>query len=1179
MSTPYPPYKSTGNFNTINRSPKFNIATEPHYKITQYLEEDSINIPNKKVLNKIILNALNKKKYQGRIDLNVPGNKDVITDSDSEQHFKEDKMKRINKNMLQQNGCADLIIKKIESQAPQKNEEYYKFTNQKNYLRNNDPYYGTRTLTNWNHEVIDDQNLIRKEKEKEEPLYIQTEQNNYHNRVLTTTDIEGKNRPQGDYNYHFNSTIDLRQIIKNNRKKPNQVKEITQSPNQQIDYESSADAEQGSSSYVYMPAKNTNVKNKKNYKENELSSQSISNNEEPYVKKNFEIKTKKFTGKNNYKVPSNRPTINELINLNSNKKGFSVLQNRFNQKLIKNVVKIQSAWRGYFTRDTINKNLNLIRFLIVLMETIKNKYMDYIAKIFNNMRYLKIKNEKKENYDGLLKDYNLLLNEYNKLEKELNDIKKIQKVNRFDNLNIDTPEENNFEILDINIDSPKENMIKEENIKEESIKKEILFEPEQKEQFSILKVTEKRTRLRGRNKKQDSKNKNEEYINHFISNINISNTEQFMIEEKKPLISEEPENKIEKKEIILVEETQKEMNIELKLQRKFADNMISERKNEINITPIIEKIQLDENKLNQEFKNDDLMIERKSDFNIEERNKLNQEFKNDDLVIVKKSNFNLQEKNKLNQEFKNDDLIIVKKNNFNIEERNKLNQDFKNEDLMIEKKSNFNIQERNKLNQQFKNDDLIIVKKSNFNIQERNKLNQHFKNDDLMIVKKININIKEKEAVKEEEKEVKKEEEKGVEMEKKKKKKFEKEEGKELEKEKEEEKELEKVKEKEVEKEKKEEEEKEEREEEIEKEKEVEKEVEAEEVKEEEVKKEEEKEAEKKEEKEEGEEKEKEKEEVEVEEVKEEEVKKEEETEKKEEKEKEKEEEVEKEEEKEEKDEKKEEKEKEKEVEELKEEEKEKEVEIDNVKEEVKEVENVKEEEVKKEKEEEEKEEKEEEKKEEKEEKEEKEVKEEKEKEKEKKEEKEEEEEKGKKEEKEHLSTNYLIEKNMMFIKKSKIKKKDKKMEISEELINKNDFNKKNEIDKKESLEINPKEKEKDIEKVNTNLTIDKNMIYIKRIKIKKQEKMTEINEEIIHANDFNKKNEIEKKESLEINPKEFKKDEKDIKNKETKLGKTFTEKAKNHMMKMILPIRLKGTLKEYIRKKIFKFLKELKDD
>ena len=36
--------------------------------------------------------------------------------------------------MLKQNGCANLIIKKIESQAPQRNEEYYKFTNQKKFM-------------------------------------------------------------------------------------------------------------------------------------------------------------------------------------------------------------------------------------------------------------------------------------------------------------------------------------------------------------------------------------------------------------------------------------------------------------------------------------------------------------------------------------------------------------------------------------------------------------------------------------------------------------------------------------------------------------------------------------------------------------------------------------------------------------------------------------------------------------------------------------------------------------------------------------------------------------------------------------------------------------------------------------------------------------------------------------
>ena len=95
MSTTYPSYRTSTNNNIFYRSPKFNIATEPHYKITEYLEEDTVDFPNKKVLNKIITSALNKKKYQGRINLNVPGNKDVITDSDSEgQNYN---MKKINK--------------------------------------------------------------------------------------------------------------------------------------------------------------------------------------------------------------------------------------------------------------------------------------------------------------------------------------------------------------------------------------------------------------------------------------------------------------------------------------------------------------------------------------------------------------------------------------------------------------------------------------------------------------------------------------------------------------------------------------------------------------------------------------------------------------------------------------------------------------------------------------------------------------------------------------------------------------------------------------------------------------------------------------------------------------------------------------------------------------------------
>ena len=155
-------------------------------------------------------------------------------------------------------------------------------------------------------------------------------------------------------------------------------------------------------------------------------------------------------------------------------------------------------------------------------------------------------------------------------------------------------------------------------------------------------------------------------------------------------------------------------------------------------------------------------------------------------------------------------------------------------------------------------------------------------------------------------------------------------------------------------------------------------------------------------------------------------------------------------------------------------------------------------------------------------------------------------------------------------------------------LVNKKEINPKFKNDKliivkKIYLNINkPKGKEKTEEINKKNYTIEKNNIYIKKIKIKKKDEMTETNEEKNNnQNNFNNKNEIEKNETLEINPKEMKKVEEkiDIKIKEFKPSKTFTEKAKNHMMKMILPIRLKGTLKEYIRKRTFKFLKELKEN
>ena len=628
MSNLYP-YNTSTNFHRFNGTPQFNIATEPHYKIQNYLEEEAIYNPNKRVLNKIITKAINQKKYQGRIDLNVPGNKDVLTDSDSEEHYiNVDNIKKINKNMLKQNGCANLIIKKIESQAPQRNEEYYKFTNQKKIYANNDPFYGTRTLTNWNQREFDDKKI------RQIPsLYVNTDQNinynkynNYNNtyeanRILTLDNTDRKNQKVRDNNYLFNSTLDLRQINPKIKKikRQNRLYEINRSPNQQISYESSADAEQGSSSYVYLPAKTTDIKYKKikknNLKDNELSVQSISNNEEPYIRKNLEIKSERLKNKN---IPKKRPSFQELIRLNSKNTGFNILQNKFTQKLIKNVIIIQSVWRGYLTRGSIYKNLNLIRFAIVLVENIKNKYFDYISEAFYNMKYTKIRSEKNENYDDLLKDYNLLLKEYEKIEKEMNEIKKIQKTKTFENLNI-VKKENNFEILDIILDSQKENKEKENNI----IKKFDIIRKEQNDEFSIMKLNEKRANLRGRykGKKEKIENKNEININHFLSNINRINIDKFKIEGN---IQTNPkkENKISSNNnFSYLKEIKKEneMSKDNYINRKFEINLEIEKKNDINILPNIEQNKLNKQKLilyHHYFKDNDFIIVKKVNLNI-----------------------------------------------------------------------------------------------------------------------------------------------------------------------------------------------------------------------------------------------------------------------------------------------------------------------------------------------------------------------------------------------------------------------------------------------------------------------------------------------------------------------------------------------------------------------------------
>ena len=107
-------------------------------------------------LNNIFSKAISKKKNRGILDISSPGNKDILTDSDSDyspnKKIKKDNNKYKNnaKNNSPKKGCAQLIIEKVVNQGPNPNEYFYfdakqrrynkinyvKLDNNNNYIRN-----------------------------------------------------------------------------------------------------------------------------------------------------------------------------------------------------------------------------------------------------------------------------------------------------------------------------------------------------------------------------------------------------------------------------------------------------------------------------------------------------------------------------------------------------------------------------------------------------------------------------------------------------------------------------------------------------------------------------------------------------------------------------------------------------------------------------------------------------------------------------------------------------------------------------------------------------------------------------------------------------------------------------------------------------------------------------------
>jgi hypothetical protein len=148
---------------------------------------------------------------------------------------------------------------------------------------------------------------------------------------------------------------------------------------------------------------------------------------------------------------------------------------------------------------------------------------------------------------------------------------------------------------------------------------------------------------------------------------------------------------------------------------------------------------------------------------------------------------------------------------------------------------------------------------------------------------------------------------------------------------------------------------------------------------------------------------------------------------------------------------------------------------------------------------------------------------------------------------------------NILYIKRKKKIRCDKITEITEEL---------NKIEPHNHYELVFKGK------INLNENFENKQEKINEQKIEQKKEENRYKEENKRVN-YNKENEVEKGDGIEINPLEFKKTNPNniIISYENKIevlynkNATFTEKAKRNMMKIILPIRLKTVLRGYIRR------------
>ena len=488
------------------------LRTEPIYNNQERMKSDII-----------FSKVLSKEKHRGILDMSSPGNKDVFTDSDSElSQGQKNKIKENNKkNKDNKKGCAKLIIEKVESQVPKKTD--YKLVNRKknNYgnkynnklIRLNSPPNEVDINFSNNSSIkydnisnnINKNNIFQKRGFTNEKVYNKYKPNridkgfksinnnlnsnykklNYSQNKINNVEINkdntykyGNERIYDKYKYNSNKYGNLSTGKTNINSQLNKSSYIYKSTENSVD-------KSGSTSLNFGRYKESRIKNDTNpsftyYTNNSFNKSSIA------LKKNYPPNTqvkKTISLYNDFKdIEKKRPTISQLINLNYNtQSNKTYLQTKFNEKLLKSVIKIQSFWRGAFIRELLlfykrlntfinsiinafnnKKRKNFYYFLNLVKDlekpknkrisiganlkgpSVRQKYIlskeknNKITHLINNKE--NIDNEstpKKEdnNYNKLLNDYNSLMDKYNKLKEQIDEIN--NKKNVFDKLDID----------------------------------------------------------------------------------------------------------------------------------------------------------------------------------------------------------------------------------------------------------------------------------------------------------------------------------------------------------------------------------------------------------------------------------------------------------------------------------------------------------------------------------------------------------------------------------------------------------------------------------------------------------------------------------------------------------------------------------------------------------------------